>query len=80
MQIITDGPIIKLLLTPADTHKWATIWPCSVLSGKTLYAEFDEHGDLIDYVVEDDYGPITIDIPADEFTALTSDFLLGIVS
>lgn len=65
----------KLWLSANDTYNWAhrtnAKWPCSVLSGHRLFAEFID-GDLIDYAVD---GVTAIDIPADEFNAITSDFM-----
>lgn len=64
-----------LWLSAKDTYNWAhrphNKWPCSVLSGHRLYAEFDKTGDLIDMTID---GRIK-DCPADEFNAITSDFL-----
>ena len=44
---ITDSGV-KLWLSANDTHRWATrphaAWPCSELSGKRLFAEFDRGG------------------------------------
>ena len=87
MRIDTDGFIAgnqrttkttKLWLTAQDTYTWANrpgaLWPCSTLAGKTLYAEFDGP-DLVAMSVDDGHGDQ--DIPADEFNAITSDFLTG---
>lgn len=67
---------VQLWLSANDTYNWAhksgASWPCSVLSDHRLYAEFDETGDLIDMAID---GKIK-GCPADEFNAITSDFLL----
>ena len=74
MRIKRIGQIIKLWLSANDTYNWAhkagSVWPCSVLSGHRLFAEFD-NGDLIDMVIDGR----TKDCPADEFNAITEDFI-----
>ena len=64
-----------LWLSANDTHNWANrvgaSWPCSALSSHRLYAEFDKDGDLIDMAIDGK----SKDCPADEFNAITSDFL-----
>lgn len=74
-RIKKDGNTIKLWLSARDTYNWAhrliISWPCSILSGKRLFAEFSD-GDLVNYTVN---GRPTFDVPADEFNAITSDFL-----
>ena len=66
---------VKLWLSANDTYNWADTagasWPCSELADKRLFAEFDPNG-LVDFTVN---GKDSIDIPSDEFNALTSDFL-----
>lgn len=75
MRIEKTGTTIELWLSAKDTYNWATrtgnAWPCSQLAGKRLFAEFD-NGDLVDYTVN---GKDGVDIPADEFTAITDDFI-----
>ena len=65
----------ELWLSANDTYGWAhrqgAIWPCSELSGHRLYAQFSEHGDLIDMTIDGR----SKDCSADEFNAITSDFL-----
>ena len=67
----------KLWLSARNTEDWArrpgASWPCSFVAGKSLFAEFDAHGDLIDMAVNGGRG--NQDMPADEFNAITSDFL-----
>ncbi len=73
VQISTDK--VKLWLSANDTRKWANrpgaTWPCSRLSGKKLFAEFDTNG-LLDYLVN---GRFDREVLANEFNAITSDFL-----
>ena len=65
----------QLWLSANNTYDWAhksgAIWPCSTLSGHRLYAQFDSYGDLIDMTIDGK----SKDCPADEFNAITSDFL-----
>lgn len=65
----------QLWLSANDTYNWANksgaAWPCSVLSGHRLYAEFDEDNNLVDVAIDGKYK----DCPADEFNAITSDFI-----
>ncbi len=78
MKVEKTETIIKLWLSADDTKRWAnrfgSRWPCSVLSGHSLFAEFDG-GDLVDITV--DGGSTAIEILADEFNAITADFLSG---
>lgn len=75
MKVQISNGNIRLWLSADDTYDWAhktgAIWPCSKLAGKRLFAEFDANG-LVDYRVN---GRDGIDIPSDEFNAITSDFL-----
>lgn len=74
MLILRRGDTIKLYLSAEDTRLWAGQgWPCSTLSGKTLFAEFVD-GDLVDYAID---GKTNDDINMDvnEFNAITSDFM-----
>ena len=77
MKIKRDGDNVKLWLSARDTYNWARrpgdAWPCSFLSGRRLFAEFDGQGDLIDLSIDGGRGDQ--DCPADEFTAMTDDFL-----
>ncbi len=78
MRVVTKGNNTKLWLSGIDTYTWAArpgcSWPCSTLAGKELFAEFDGP-DLEDMSVD---GRVDGDIPADEFNAITSDFLTGV--
>jgi len=73
---ITDSSV-KLWVSHAETYDWArrpgATWPNSYLAGQRFFAEFDANG-LVDLTVNGKYG---VDAPADEFNAITSDFLRG---
>lgn len=75
MRIKRYNNTVKLWLSANDTYDWANkpgaSWPCSELAGHRLFAEFD-NGDLIDYAVD---GKDHVMVLADEFTAMTDDFL-----
>ena len=72
---ITDTGV-KLWLSANDTYNWATrprdSWPCSKLTGKRLFAEFDKGG-LVVLAINSRMG----DCSADELTAIVSDHLRG---
>ena len=76
MRYLKIGKTEKLWLSVRDTYDWAhrdgAMWPCSYLSGKPLFAEFN-NGDLVDIAIS--YGRYTENCPGDEFTAITDDFL-----
>ena len=76
MRKVENGNFVKLWLSANDTFSWANksgaAWPCSFLSGKRLFAEFDQ-GDLIDLDINGGRG--SQDCPSDEFNAITDDFL-----
>ncbi len=77
MRLDKTDMTIKLWLSARDTYKWACIsrnsWPCSELAGKRLFAEFN-NGNLVDCTV----NGLSVDIPRDEFTAITDDFIAGV--
>ena len=66
----------KLWISSPETAEWACEpgkrWPCSYLAGRRLYVEFDASGDLVDCAVNGEHDE---NVPGDEFSALTSDFL-----
>ena len=68
---------VKLWLSANDTYNWAhkpgAAWPCSQLSGRRLFAEFEANGDLVDMQIDGGRGEQDCD--ANEFNAITSDFL-----
>jgi len=47
---------IKVWLSAADTYAWASRHraglPCSKLSNRRVFAEFDENGDLVDLTID----------------------------
>jgi hypothetical protein len=78
----TQSGGIVLSLSGADTSAWARgdlpkgkdkFWPGSTISGRSLFAEFDSRGDLVDMNLDDGKGDQ--DPPAHEFNAITSDFI-----
>ncbi len=75
MRIKKSDQSTQLWLSANDTYNWAhksgASWPCSVLSGHRLYAQFSPSGDLIDMTID---GRLK-DCPIDEFNAITSDFI-----
>ena len=75
MRVKKSDHATQLWLSANDTYNWAhksgAAWPCSVLSGHRLYAEFDADNDLIDIAIDGK----SKDCPADEFNAITSDYL-----
>jgi hypothetical protein len=69
----------KVWLSSKDTREWArrpsSYWPCSTLADRRAFAEYDSHGDLIDYAVDGETGEHVCD--GVEFNAIMSDFLFG---
>lgn len=65
----------KIWLSARDTYNWAhrpgATWPCSFLSDRQVFAEFDLAGDLVDLQIDGGRGDQ--DCPADEFTACIDD-------
>lgn len=82
MRMEKIGTTVKLWLSTNDTYNWAhrpntgsfPFWPCSQLAGKRLFAEFDDD-DLVNYTVD---GKDSVDVPVNEFTAITDDFIAGV--
>lgn len=74
MKLTIHPSCVKLWLSARDTYEWAhrpgESWPCSTLSNKRLFAEFDRNG-LVDLVIN---GRST-DCDVTELNAITSDFL-----
>ena len=66
----------KVWLSARETYDWAhrpgAAWPCSVLSGHRLFAEFDRNGGLVDITID---GNMDKDCPVDEFNAIMEDML-----
>ena len=76
MRVDIGTETVSLRLTADDTREWSrrprASWPCSFLAGKRLLAIFDGGG-LCDLAINNGRG--NQDCPADEFNAITSDFL-----
>jgi hypothetical protein len=76
MKIKIHESCVKLWLSARDTYDWAhqpgESWPCSTLSDKRLFAEFDRNG-LVDLAIN---GRST-NCDVTELNAITSDFLRG---
>jgi hypothetical protein len=68
---------VNLWLSKNDTYRWAnrigSCWPCSQISGKSLFASFDKEGNLVDFAIN---GRIA-DVDSNEFNAITDDFIKG---
>ncbi len=79
MRMKNDGSTTKIWLSAEDTYKWAhrvgASWPCSTLSGKRLFAEFDD-GDLVDLTIN---GKANQDCDASEFNAMIADLTTVII-
>ena len=76
MKIQRSNQGVKLWLSANDTYNWAhkagSSWPCSTLSNKRLFAEFDGSGDLIDLSVN---GRTALNVDGNEFNAIVADFV-----
>ena len=76
MRIEKTGSNVRLWLSAKDTCFWATrsgnSWPCSQLAGKRLFAEFNGE-DLVDVTIN---GKTGVNVPVDEFNAITDDFIV----
>ena len=80
-KIVVDENSISVGLSKRDTYDWATAygdwigcgrWPCSTVSNKRLYADFDASG-LVD--VSFNSGRGEQDCDGNEFNAIISDFV-----
>lgn len=75
MRVSFNAHGVSLWLSANDTATWAdrpgARWPCSQLSGKRLFAQFDKGG-LVDVTIN---GRSGVDCDVTEFNAITSDFL-----
>lgn len=71
--VVTDSRVF-LHLTADETADWADTpgkcWPGSQIAGRTLDVEFDRNG-LVDFTLDGE----SVDVPAEELNAITSDFL-----
>ncbi len=79
MRIRIEESSVTLWLSANDTRGWARRpgkeWPCSQLAGHSMRVEFDSNG-VHDYTIDGRFSPQR-DVPADEFNAITSDFIRG---
>ena len=64
---------VKLWLSANDTYNWAhkagASWPCSFLSDKRLFVEYDSNGDLVDLAVNGKNA----DFDSNELSAIVAD-------
>ena len=74
-QIHASG--FKLWLSANETYNWATksgaSWPCSELSGRRVFVEYDSNG-LCDLMIDGRSGS---DCSSTELGAIVSDFMAG---
>ena len=77
MRTKRESGYTKVWISARETREWAhkdgASWPCSFLSGRRLFAEFDRNGDLVDLAIDGGRG--NQDCPNDEFYAIVSDML-----
>ena len=77
MRTKRESGYTKVWISARETQEWAhksgASWPCSFLSGKRLFAEFERNGDLVDLAINGGKGDQ--DCPADEFNAIMEDML-----
>ena len=70
----------SIWLSKNDTYNWAhrdgANWPCSFLSGRRVFVEFDgQNGDLVDLLIDNGSGDQ--DCPSDELDAILNDHWKG---
>lgn len=71
-RIVMAGSTLKVWLSKRDTYNWARRWPCSELSDRRVFAEFDNrNGDLVDMSIDGTND----DVSSNEFDACLSDFI-----
>lgn len=77
MRIRKLGCVTQVWLSARDTYEWAhkpgASWPCSFLSDRRLFAEFEPNGDLVDLSIDGGNGDQ--DCPADELNAIIDDLV-----
>lgn len=71
MRFLDNGCYYTIKLSANDTYDWAhksgACWPCSTLSGRSVWAQFDRrNGDLVDTNAGED-------VDGNEFNALFED-------
>lgn len=72
---------VKLWLSPNDTYYWAhgpKIWPCSRLSNKRVFVEYDSNG-LCDLSIDGKSG-YNYHTDINELNAMVADFLKNVLS
>ena len=80
-----DGSgVCQLWLSADDTYDWANNrpgeeWPCSTLSGKRVFAQFEDNGDLVDLTINGITGGRDGEVDGHELTAMTDDFIAMII-
>lgn len=76
MRVSINPWSVKVWLSARDTYEWAhkagASWPCSQLSNRRVFAEFDRGG-LVDFTINGK----SRDCDANELNAITSDALRG---
>jgi len=78
MRIKRSDQGVKLWLSGNDTYNWAhqagNSWPCSQLSGKRLFVEYDVNGDLVDVAVNNNKDLTDLrDLDNNELNAIVAD-------
>lgn len=80
MKTQIDSRTAKLWLSASDTSDWAdkpgASWPCSELSGRRLFAEFDRNG-LLDLAIDGGRG--SQDCAGNELSAICADHLRAVL-
>jgi len=78
MRLRTEQNIVSVWLSANDTCNWAhkpgAAWPCSQLSGRRVFAEFDQTG-LVELIINGGRGDQDCD--SAEFSACVADHLAG---
>ncbi len=81
MKTQIDSRTAKLWLSADDTSSWSSrprcSWPCSQLSGRRLFAEFDSNG-LLDFAIDSGRGEKDCD--GNELSAICCDHLVRVLS
>ena len=69
---------MEIELNSTQTYYWAhdptKSWPCSKISGKKLFVELDDNGDLLDYSIDNKTMP---DLEVAELNAIIDDYKAG---
>ena len=78
MRFKDHGRAVAIWISKKETRDWAHCWPCSGLSGRSIKAEFDDNG-LLELTVDGKFPYDDADFGADEFNAITSDYLYDVL-